>query len=171
MIPAYYISSFECNLAIILACGPAIRQFWAYRSRTHTSLPTKRRQYPNEDFEKMRYRVNLRDVFWYRKAQMVGNKVFDAAPIFRSKSPPPDGSSGDPQSSSQVRNSILDVWEKRMKKVLNTGRDHKVIPFYVEALLPVPSILLTDTTLGHPTSFVCDRRLYSLRGFREAETS
>lgn len=85
----------------------------------------------------MRYRVNLRDVFWYRKAHMIGNRVFDAAPIFRSKAPPPDGSSGNPQISSQVSNSILDVWERGMKKVFSIGRDHKVIPVQVEAHLPV----------------------------------
>ncbi|MCJ1389877.1 hypothetical protein MMC18_002734 [Xylographa bjoerkii] len=116
---------FECNLGILLACGPAIRQFWAYRTRTHSSLPTKYRQQPNEDFEKMRYRVNVRDIFWYRKAQMVGSKVFDASPIFRSNSPPPEHSSGDPQESSQVSNSALDWWEKRIKKVFSTGHEHK----------------------------------------------
>ena len=127
MVPAYYCSMFECNLGILLVCGPAIRQFWAYRTRTHSFLPTKNRQYPNEDFEKMRYRVNIRDILWYRKAQMVGNKVFDASPIFRSKSPPPESSSGNPQESSQVTDSPLDWWEKRIKKVFNSGQAHKVI--------------------------------------------
>ena len=139
MIPSYYFGMFECNLGMIFACGPAIRQFWAYRSRTHTSLPTKHRQYPNEDFVKMRYRVNMRDILWYRKAQMVGNKVFDATPIFSSKSPPPDASSGNPQSSSQVSNSVLDVWEKRIKRVFSTGLDHKVKRVQVEVLLPLLS--------------------------------
>lgn len=134
----YYLSSFEVNLGMIFACGPAIRQFWAYRSRTHTSLPTKRRQYPNEDFEKMRYRINLRDIFWYRQAQMVGNRVFDAAPIFKSKSPPPNASSGNPQVSSQVSNSALDDWERRIKKMFTTGSNHKVIRFQLQALLPIP---------------------------------
>ena len=137
MIPAYYFSAFECNLGLIFACGPALRQYWAYRSRTHTSLPTKRRQYPNEDFERMRYRINLRDIFWYRKAHMVNNKVFDAAPIFRSKFPPPGPASGDPQSSSQISNSVLDVWEKRLKKLFSAG--HKVLRVHEEALLPVLS--------------------------------
>jgi len=127
IIPAYYFSSFECNLGIIFACGPALRQFWAYRSRTHTSLPTKARQYPNEDFEKMRYRINMRDIFWYRKARIIGNRVFDASPIFRSRSPPPDASSSNPQSSTQVSSSILDVWEKRIRNAFRHGRDHEVI--------------------------------------------
>lgn len=135
MIPVYYCSMLEDKLGIIIACGPAIRQFWAYRSRTHTSLPTKNRQYPNEDFVKMRYRVNLRDILWYRKAQVVGNKVYDATPIFRSESPPPDASSGHPQGSSQVSNSVLDVWEKRIKSLSSSGRHHKVILLEAEALL------------------------------------
>lgn len=127
IIPAYYFSSFECNLGIIFACGPALRQFWAYRSRTHTSLPTKARQYPNEDFEKMRYRINMRDIFWYRKARTIGNRVFDASPIFRSRSPPPDASSSNRQSSTQVSSSILDVWEKKIRNAFRHGRDHEVI--------------------------------------------
>lgn len=127
IIPAYYFSSFECNLGIIFACGPALRQFWAYRTRTHSLLPTKARQYPNEDFEKMRYRINMRDIFWYRKAQMVGNRVFDASRIFRSQSPPPDASSSSPHSSSQVSNSILDVWEKKVRNIFGFGGDHGVI--------------------------------------------
>ena len=127
MVPNYYISMFEGKLGIILACAPAVRQFWAYRTRTRTSLPTKHRQYPNEDFEKMRYRVNLRDVIWYRKAQMVGTKVFDASPIFRSMSPPPDATSGNPQNSSKVSNSALDVWERRIKKVFAPGHHHKIV--------------------------------------------
>ena len=109
---------------MILACGPALRQFWAYRSRTHTSLPSKERQYPNQDFEKMRRRVNLRDILWYRKAHMTGNRVFDAAPMFRT--PPPDGSSNDPQTSSQVSNSVLDFWEKKVLRLFGAGRSAKV---------------------------------------------
>lgn len=126
MIPSYYSAMLECNLGIILACGPAIRQWWAYRSRTHTSLPTKHRQYPNEDFVKMRYRINLRDIFWYRKAHSVGNRVLDATPIFKSRSPPPDASSSNQKGSSQVSNSVLDVWEKRIKRIFGSDRSRKV---------------------------------------------
>lgn len=117
-------------ITAVLSIGRAatiLRQFWAYRSRTHTSLPTKARQYPNEDFEKMRYRINMRDIFWYRKAQIIGNRVFDASPIFRSKSPPPDASNSNPQSSSQVSNSILDVWETKVRNVFRFDGDHEVI--------------------------------------------
>ena len=141
MIPAYYCTMFECYLGIILTCGPAIRQFWAYRSRTHTCLPSSRRQYPNEDFVKMRYRVNLRDVLWYRKAQMVGDRVYDATPIFRSKPSPPNASSGHLQSSSQVSNSALDVWEQRIKRVFRDGRHHRVMPVQVESCLLLVSNL------------------------------
>ena len=126
MIPNYYVSMFEGRLGIIFACGPAVRQFWAYRTRTRTCLPTKHRQYPNEDFDKMRFRINLRDMFWYRKAQVVGSRVFEASPIFRSMSPPPDATSGSPQKSSQVSTSALDAWEKRVQKLFPTGH-HKAV--------------------------------------------
>ncbi|KAL8896845.1 MAG: hypothetical protein Q9207_007510 [Kuettlingeria erythrocarpa] len=125
LVPSYYFTSFECQLGIIIACGPAIRQFWAYRTRTHTSLPTKQRQSPNDDFKKMRYRINLRDIFWYREARMMGDRVFEAAPIFQHKTPPPDASSSDPKSSTKVSNSALDVWEKKIKKVLPFSHNHE----------------------------------------------
>ena len=127
MVPSYYLSAFESKLGIIFACGPALRQFWAYRTRTHTSLPTKRRQYPNEDFKKMRARINLRDIFWYRKAPMVGNKVFDAASIFQAKNPPPGDTGNNPQSSSEGSNSVLDSWENRVRRIFGTSHGHKVV--------------------------------------------
>ena len=117
MVPSYYIGALESDLGIVIACLPALRQFWAYRTRTQSVLPTRNRQHPNEDFEKMRLRVNARDIFWYRKAQTVGNRVLDATTIFRSRSPPPDACSSGPQSLSRVKTSVLDVWEKRLKKV------------------------------------------------------
>ena len=129
MVPTYYISMLEVKLGIVLACGPAIRQFWAYRTRTKTSLPSQERQEPNEDFVKMRRRINLRDIFWYRKAQMVGNRVFDASQIFRSQSPPPDAEGGDAQGSSKVTHSALDTWEKRLRRMFPSfggSRDHTV---------------------------------------------
>ncbi|KAL9000111.1 MAG: hypothetical protein Q9169_001186 [Polycauliona sp. 2 TL-2023] len=125
IVPSYYFTLFEDKLGIIIACAPALRQFWAYRSRTRTCLPTKQRQYPNEDFEKMRYRINLRDILWYRKARIVGNRVFDAAPIFQGRSPPPEASSDDPQSSSKVKNSVLDSWENKMKEAFAYGPNQK----------------------------------------------
>lgn len=153
MIPSYYFTSFECQLGILIACGPAIRQFWGYRSRTHTSLPTKHRQSPNEDFKKMRYRINLRDIFWYREARMVGDRVFDAAQIFQSRSPPPNASSSDPQSSTRVSNSALDVWEKKIKHVFSFGHNHEVYIVELEPLDP------------------CTRRSVSINGFSDRATS
>jgi hypothetical protein len=82
----------------IFACAPAIRQFWAYRKRVGTTLPTNKRQNPDEDFVKMRRRVNLRDIFWYRSADLSsdGTRVFDAKPAFkRAIEPPPSQTSQD----------------------------------------------------------------------------
>ncbi|KAL9611375.1 MAG: hypothetical protein Q9204_009024 [Flavoplaca sp. TL-2023a] len=115
---------FEDKLGIIFACAPALRQFWAYRTRTHTFLPSKHQQYPNQDFEKMRSRINLRDIFWYRKAHSVGDRVFEATPIFRSRSPPP--SSDDPERPKKINSSILDIWENKIKHVLTSSHDQKV---------------------------------------------
>lgn len=128
---------FEIRLGIIFACAPAIRQFWAYRTRTKSVLPTQHRQYPNEDFEKMRYRINMRDVFWYRKASMISGRVFEAARVFQSTTPPPDASSGDPQSSSEVSHSALDMWEKRIKNLIGSDRSHKVSTVGMGSLLDV----------------------------------
>lgn len=146
MTPNYYISMFEGKLGIIFACGPAVRQFWAYRTRMRTCLPTEHRQYPNEDFEKMRFRINLRDIIWYRKPQVVGTQVFDASRIFRSRSPPPDTTSGNPQKSSQVRNSALDAWEKRVQKLFPPGH-HKAVRAD-ERRFHHNSMLSTDNELG-----------------------
>ena len=57
----------ETKLGTIMACGPALRQFFVYRNRTKTVLPSSQRQQPNEDFEDMRHRVNVRDFFWRGK--------------------------------------------------------------------------------------------------------
>ena len=79
----------------------------------------------------MRYRVNFRDIVWYRKAQMVGNRVIDATPTFRSKPPPSDVSNGQSPDSSLASNSILDVWEKRVKRLFSSGRHQMVIRLQV----------------------------------------
>ena len=130
--PTYYFFDFEAQLGVIFACGPAIRQFCAYYHRTRSFLPTRHRQYPNEDFEKMRWRINLRDLFWFRQAPMTGNRVFDAAPIFQRRlaSPPDPENSGDSKSLEKVTNSILDVWERRIKQlfIINRSQQVRVLP-------------------------------------------
>ena len=129
MVPNYYIGVLEGRLGIIFACGPAIRQFWAYRKRMHSFLPSRGRQHPNEDFEKMRYRINLRDIFWYNKAPMINGKVLEAARIFQTKrSPPPtDGSADDLQDSQKMGRSAMDLFEQRLKKVLCVSRGKEVM--------------------------------------------
>lgn len=114
--PNFYFGTFEAKLGLIFACGPALRQFFAYRERTHSWLPTNRRQYPNEDFEKMRLRINLRDLLWYRSPPSTGNNTLNPRAIVESKSsPPPDAMSGNPESKKKVIHSIIDFWERRAK--------------------------------------------------------
>ena len=127
LVISYYFSTFETLLGIILACGPAIRQFFAYRKRTKSYLPNRERQYPNEDFEKVRFRVNLRDIFWYRHASMTGSRVFEARPIFRSSpTPPPRAKENNIENTEKVSNSILDVWESRVKGFFGSGSSRPV---------------------------------------------
>lgn len=98
----------------LFACAPAIRQFVAYYQRVGTSLPTYYRQDSNQDFVKMRHRINLRDVFWYRKAETLNGRVLEARPIFQKAiEPPPMSTSEDLQSMAQ--SSVLDLWLKRIK--------------------------------------------------------
>ena len=68
-------------MGIICACGPAIRQFIAYIQRTGTLYPSSARQYPNEDFVKMRRRINLRDLIWYQAPTLIAGRVLDALPV------------------------------------------------------------------------------------------
>ena len=126
MIPSYYFSMLEIKLDMIFACDPALRQFLTYRKRTKSFLSTKHRQHPNENFEKMRYRINIRDIFWYRKAFMIENRVIDVARIFQSKTSSSNAFGDDSNIFFKVSSSILDVWENRIKNVVGGGRSHKV---------------------------------------------
>ena len=67
MIESQIITEVEAKMGIILACGPSVRQMYAYRRRTGTLFPSDKRQPPNSDFHAFRYRVNLRDIFWRGK--------------------------------------------------------------------------------------------------------
>ncbi|CAO1601331.1 hypothetical protein XANCAGTX0491_004999 [Xanthoria calcicola] len=179
MVPSYYFTMFEDKLGIIFACAPAIRQFWAYRSRTHTFLPSKQQQYPNEDFEKMRSRINLRDIFWYRQARTIGDRVLEASPIVRSsKSPPPEASSDDPQSSKDVTSSVLDTWEKKIKNIfpklfsarkwgaLSRGPESSTVPSSREIFLLSKSRADTSaamTTRDDRDDEVSDEQLFNTR--------
>lgn len=66
IIPSDTFSLVEEKLGIICASLPALRQLHAYRKRVKTALPTSERQPPNEDFARMRRKIHMRDIFWYR---------------------------------------------------------------------------------------------------------
>ena len=68
---------------------------------------------------------------------MISGRVFEAARVFQSTTPPPDASSGDPQSSSEVSHSALDMWEKRIKNLIGSDRSHKVSTVGMGSLLDV----------------------------------
>lgn len=104
-------------MGIICACAPAIRQFVAYVKRTGTVLPTKDRQYPNQDFVKMRRRINLRDIFWYQSPHLITGRVLEALPVGTQRS------KDDVESTAQ--RSLLGDWRRNLSgKLFNSNRSH-----------------------------------------------
>lgn len=119
LMPTKTIGMVEEKCGIVFACGPAVRQYFSYRGRVGTALPTEKRQKPNEDFIKMRWRVNLRDIIWFRKPSTTSGRVFDVRPIFQdSGNAPAIGPTG--EMDVNAKNFILDLWEKRFKKPFTT---------------------------------------------------
>ena len=91
--------------------------------RTGTVLPSSQQQYPNEDFVKMRSRISLRDVIWYRKAQLWNGKVLEATPIFKRIIEPPPSDS--PQELEDIaRSSVLDSWFRKLRNKTSVRRVH-----------------------------------------------
>ncbi|KAI9668766.1 MAG: hypothetical protein M1831_000835 [Alyxoria varia] len=107
----------EEKCGIIFASGPAIRQFIGYVRRVGTAYPTSARQAPGADFTGMRYRITLRDLFWYRRNPS-GTCVTEPQSYYSgSKSPPrlPD------VSETGAETSRLDVEETKAKRWLTLG--------------------------------------------------
>ena len=72
----------EEKCGIIFASGPALRQFVAYWRRTGTPFPSKKRQKPDQDFQRFRGRVIWRDIFWYRQASLSNGRVLGPQQMF-----------------------------------------------------------------------------------------
>ena len=107
-------------MGIIVACGPAIRQFVAYVKRTGTALPSIDRQRPQEDFSKMRRRITIRDILWFRSPGLVTNRVLDAHPTVQFKT------EADVESTAQK--SLLNEWPRKLGDKLfrsNASKSHK----------------------------------------------
>ncbi|KAI9696360.1 MAG: hypothetical protein M1820_008202 [Bogoriella megaspora] len=119
MIPSYYISAFEFEFGIILASCPMLRQMIAYRRRTKSFLPTKERQYPNEDFEKTRVRVAQRDIMRSNNPSLRDNEVIGNAVALTGASDSPSGLALNDRE--EVRQSALDLWHRRIKNLFSVG--------------------------------------------------
>ena len=72
----------EEKCGIIFASGPAVRQFFAYWRRTGTPFPSEKRQRPDQDFQRFRYRVIWRDIFWYRQPSLTDGRVLGPQEMF-----------------------------------------------------------------------------------------
>lgn len=78
--PPNTFSMVEEKAGLIFACCPSLRQLVVHILRTHTILPRKRKQGPGEDFVKMRTKVKLRDIFWYRRPSQLA--TFSGSPTY-----------------------------------------------------------------------------------------
>lgn len=114
----------EDNFGVAFACAPSLRQLYTYYRRTGTLLPGEDRQRPNEDFQRWRRKVNIRDIFWYRQAVLENNKVRDAHPIFRHAARSDSESSHAPiripeaeAGPLEAQKSVMDWWEDKVKRI------------------------------------------------------
>ena len=122
IVTSKWFASVEEKFGIVFACAPAIRQFFAYRARTGTVLPsTTQRQFPNQDFIRMRRRITLRDIFWFERPSTTKGRVIDARPIMQRTD------SGETKASVDVETaahkSAMDDLEERGARALGSGRD------------------------------------------------
>ena len=115
----------EAKLGLIFGCGPALRQFFSASVKNGKLVPPSRARRPNADFEKMRIRINLRDIFWYRKPRVTTHGVVDARPIFQSGHPPPGADAANPETAPKVKESVLDNWEAQAKNAVGAGAGNK----------------------------------------------
>ena len=111
-------------MGVVFACAPAMRQLYGYYHRTGTLLPGKERQRPNEDFQRMRRKINIRDIFWYRHAILKDGRVRDAHPIFQRHASSDTESPAAPQrlpsdTPQEAQKSVTDWWEETIKKVFS----------------------------------------------------
>ena len=111
----------EEKCGIIFASCPALRQFVAYRRRVGTFFPSKQRQAPEQDFVRFRRRVNLRDIFWYRKASLTEGRVLGPQRTFYAPSDP--SVSDQISSATAAKKSVLDVWFERLMYPFSSMRD------------------------------------------------
>lgn len=105
--PQRYFITIEDNFGIAFACGPAIRQFLAYRRRTGSVLPTSRRQPRNADFIRTRRRVYARDI-----AQSLAEQGEDPR---RAEA----RADQDARQNPEAARSVVDSWHGRLKGLLS----------------------------------------------------
>ena len=115
----------EEKLGITFASAPALRQLAAYISRRHTIFPTKDRQYPDEDFRRFRRRVNLRDLFWFRKPSLVEGRVLRPQRLFYDQISDPetlvDQTTMKNEAEKAADNSVLDVMRGKLNNIVGRG--------------------------------------------------
>ena len=117
VMPSDTFSMVEEKCGIIFASCPALRQFWAYRKRAGTVFPSNKRQAPDADFVKMRRKINLRDIFWYRKPIVTDGRVIDAHPTFQH--PYNDVEHMPEGAQTTAEKSPIDIWGQKIKRKMS----------------------------------------------------
>ncbi|KAL9051050.1 MAG: hypothetical protein Q9162_006273 [Coniocarpon cinnabarinum] len=127
MVPSYFFCGFENRLGIIIAGGPILRQLYVYRKKTKTYLPTAESQHPNQDIEKLHFRVNMRDIICFKRSVKGGGPSRAANVVIQgTPKPPPDPRSDILDAEKRVRESALDVWKRKITNFLGSREPQKV---------------------------------------------
>lgn len=113
-------SMIEEKCGIIFASMPAIRQFVAYYRRVGTFLPSSQRQTPGGDFVKMRARITLRDIIWYRRSDTSSIEPRTRLVPDNARLPSSNALAADPEKSR------LDIEEAKIKHWLGLSEPHSI---------------------------------------------
>ena len=123
--PPNTFSMVEEKAGLVFACGPALRQLVVHVLRNKTILPRRRQQLPDEDFMKMRKKVKLRDIFWFRNPHASQLATFTGSPVY-----PPEHyiDSGTQQRAERAaKKSPLDSWKANAMAVFGKSSPNETL--------------------------------------------
>ena len=141
LMPNKWFGMVEEKCGIIFACGPAVRQFFAYRAKTGSFLPSKSQGPRNEDFTRMRRRITLRDVFWFRPNALAESRA--TQPKSRTSLSENEQTKSDVEATAQI--SVLDTWWGRLYRAI-PGKSPKSTNTVDTGQLKENKVPLTDST-------------------------
>ncbi|KAI9723458.1 MAG: hypothetical protein M1828_004188 [Chrysothrix sp. TS-e1954] len=126
IMPPNTFSMVEEKLGIVLACCPALRQYFTYIRRTGTPFRSQKRQPPDADFVGFRQRVKWRDIIWYRNSDSISSGSNTGALPKPTPGAIRDGTNKE-EPPIDAKQSPLDAWANKVKRAfgLNTISDSR----------------------------------------------